>query len=99
MEGARLIDNQRVTYTQAAVTALNAGCDMVLLCNQSVGDDKGKAVDELLEGLATALRKGQVKASQASEQRRLQLLPQTPPLDWDSLMVQPQYMHAMALLP
>ena len=98
MEGARLIDNQRVTYTQAAVTALNAGCDMVLLCNQSVGDE-GRAVDELLDGLATALRKGQVKASQASEQRRLQLLPQTPPLDWDSLMVQPQYMHAMALLP
>jgi beta-N-acetylhexosaminidase len=98
MEGARLIDGQRVTYTQAAVTALNAGCDMVLLCNQSVGDE-GRAVDELLDGLATALRKGQVKASQASEQRRLQLLPQTPPLDWDSLMVQAQYMHAMALLP
>ncbi len=98
MEGARLIDNQRVTYTQAAVTALNAGCDMVLLCNQSVGDE-GRAVDELLDGLATALHKGQVKASQASEQRRLQLLPQTPPLDWDSLMVQAQYMHAMALLP
>jgi beta-N-acetylhexosaminidase len=98
MEGARLIDNQRVTYTQAAVTALNAGCDMVLLCNQSVGDE-GRAVDELLDGLATAQRKGQFKLSEASEQRRLALLPQTPPLDWDTLMVQPQYMQAMALLP
>jgi beta-N-acetylhexosaminidase len=98
MEGARLIDNQRVTYTQAAVTALNAGCDMVLLCNQSVGDE-GRAVDELLDGLAIAQRKGQFNLSEASEQRRLALLPQTPPLDWDTLMVQPQYMQAMALLP
>jgi beta-N-acetylhexosaminidase len=98
MEGARLIDNQRVTYTQAAVTALNAGCDMVLLCNQSVGDE-GRAVDELLDGLAKALRKGECKLREASEQRRLALLPQTPPTDWDALMVQPQYMHAMSLLP
>jgi beta-N-acetylhexosaminidase len=98
MEGARLIDNQRVTYTQAAVTALNAGCDMVLLCNQSVGDE-GRAVDELLDGLAKALRSGKCKLREASEQRRLALLPQTPPTDWDALMVQPQYMHAMSLLP
>jgi beta-N-acetylhexosaminidase len=99
MEGARLIDGERVTYTQAAITALNAGCDMVLLCNQSVGDDKGRAVDELLDGLAAAQRKGQFQLNPASEQRRLQLLPQTPPTVWDELMVQPQYMHAMGLLP
>ncbi len=98
MEAARLIDGQRVSYTQAAVTALNAGCDMVLLCNQSVGDE-GRAVDELLEGMAAAQRKGQFRPSEASEQRRLQLLPQTPPAPWDTLMVQPQYMHAMGLLP
>jgi beta-N-acetylhexosaminidase len=97
MEGARLIDAQSVTYTQAAVTALSAGCDMVLLCNQSVGD--GRAVDELLDGLAAAQRKGQFQLSEASEQRRLALLPQTQPTSWDALMVQPQYMHAMALLP
>jgi beta-N-acetylhexosaminidase len=98
MEGARLIDGERVTYTQAAITALNAGCDMVLLCNQSVGDE-GKAVDELLDGLAAAQRKGLFQPSQTSEQRRLDLLPQTPPTVWDELMVQPQYMHAMGLLP
>jgi beta-N-acetylhexosaminidase len=99
MEGARLIDGERVTYTHAAITALNAGCDMVLLCNQSVGDDKGKAVDELLDGMDKAQRKGQFRLNPASEQRRLALLPQTPPTAWDELMVQPQYMHAMGLLP
>lgn len=98
MEGARLIDGQRVTYTQAAVAALQAGCDMVLLCNQSVGDE-GKAVDELLDGLTKAQQRGEFRPSEMSEHRRLNLLPQTPPVPWDDLMVQPQYMQALALLP
>jgi beta-N-acetylhexosaminidase len=99
MEGARLIDGKRVTYTEAAVTALSAGCDMVLLCNQSVGDDQGKAVDELLQGLAKAQQRGQFTPSEMSEHRRLNLLPQTAPTPWDDLMVQPQYMQALSLLP
>jgi beta-N-acetylhexosaminidase len=94
MEGARLIDDKRVSYTQAAVEALNAGCDMVLLCNQSVGDE-GKAVDELLDGLAAAQAKKKFKLSEMSEQRRLNLLPQTAPIGWDELMVSPAYMQAL----
>lgn len=94
MEGARLIDGQRVSYTQAAVEALNAGCDMVLLCNQSVGDE-GRAVDELLDGLAKAVAQRQVALSETSEQRRLNLLPQTAPLPWDDLMVSSAYIQAL----
>ncbi|MES2413211.1 MAG: beta-N-acetylhexosaminidase [Pseudomonadota bacterium] len=97
MAGARLIDGRQVSYTDAAVTALNAGCDMVLLCNQSVGD--GKPVDELLDGMAEALLKGRWEALESSETRRRDLLPLTPAADWDSLMLQPAYMHAMGLLP
>jgi beta-N-acetylhexosaminidase len=97
MAGARLIDGQEVSYTEAAVTALNAGCDMVLLCNQSVGN--GKPVDEFLDGMAEALVKGRWEALQASELRRLALLPQTPAHSWDELMVQPAYMHALGLMP
>ncbi|NJM43993.1 MAG: beta-N-acetylhexosaminidase [Brachymonas sp.] len=98
MEGARLIDGQRVSYTQAAIEALNAGCDMVLLCNQSVGDE-GRAVDELLEGLARAVTRRQVQLSEMSEQRRLNLLPQTAPMPWDELMVSAAYMQALERLP
>jgi beta-N-acetylhexosaminidase len=97
MEGARLIDGQQVSHTQAAITALNAGCDMVLLCNQSVG--KGKPVDALLDGMAEALLTGQWEALESSEMRRLALLPTTPAHEWHELMLHPAYMHAMSLIP
>ncbi|MDB5743298.1 MAG: glycoside hydrolase, family 3 domain protein [Polaromonas sp.] len=96
MAGARLIDGVEVSYTEAAVAALNAGCDMVLLCNQSEGE--GKPVDELLDGMAEMLLKGQWEALEASELRRLALLPQQPALEWDELMVEPAYMHALGLI-
>lgn len=96
MAGARLIDGKKVSYTQAAITALNAGCDMVLLCNQSVGH--GKPVDALLDGMAAALVKGQWEALESSEMRRLDLLPVTPAHQWDELMLHPAYMHAMGLI-
>ncbi len=97
MAGARIIDGKQVSYTQAAIIALNAGCDMVLLCNQSV--DGGKAVDELLDGMTEALLKGRWEALESSELRRLDLLPTTRVHDWDDLMLHPAYMHAMGLIP
>jgi beta-N-acetylhexosaminidase len=36
---------------------------------------------------------------EASDLRRLALLPVTPAPEWDALMVQPQYMQALSLLP
>lgn len=97
MEGARRLDGQIVSYTDAGVAALNAGCDLVLLCNQSL--EGGAAVDELIDGLAAAQAAGRWQASAASEARRLALLPETLPQPWDDLMVQPAYMHALDLLP
>ncbi len=97
MEGARRIEGRQVSHTEAALAALNAGCDMVLLCNQSLGE--GRAVDDLLDGLAEAQLKGRWDPDPASEQRRLALLPVGAAADWDSLMVQPQYMQALRLLP
>ena len=97
MAGARMIDGRLVDYTLAAVTALNAGCDMVLLCNQSL--DGNPAIDELLGGLDKALRDGQWQAQDASENRRLALLPAAPALAWDKLMADPPYQRALGLLP
>ncbi len=97
MAGARVIDDQSVTSTQAAVAALNAGCDMVLLCNQSIGD--GAEVDALINGLTEAQLKGQWQSLEASEARRRALLPTSLATAWDELMVQPTYMQALDLLP
>jgi beta-N-acetylhexosaminidase len=97
MEGARRIQGREVAYTEAALVALQAGCDMVLLCNQSVGE--GRAVDELLDGLAEAQVKGNWVPDAVSEQRRLALLPVGPAPEWDELMVQPRYMQALRTLP
>lgn len=96
MAGARLLDGVEVSYTQAAVAALNAGCDLVLLCNQSL--DGGAAVDGLINGLAEALFKGDWHLNDASEARRRALLPQTPATPWDELMAQPDYQRARSLL-
>ncbi len=93
MAGARRLDGRELSYTDAAVAALQAGCDMVLLCNQSV--DGGAAVDQLLDGLAEALARGRWQASEASEARRLSLLPASAPLAWDELMHAGSYRHAL----
>jgi beta-N-acetylhexosaminidase len=93
MAGARRLDGHELSYTDAAVAALQAGCDMVLLCNQSV--DGGSAVDQLLEGLASAQARGHWQSSEASEARRQQLLPTSAPLAWDELMRSSTYRHAL----
>ena len=101
MAGARQIDGKTVTYVQAAIEALKAGCDMVLLCNQSVEGDvtKGKPIDELLNGLQQALEEGQWRARQTSEDRRLSLLAAFDGKGWAQLMQDPEYIHALTLLP
>jgi beta-N-acetylhexosaminidase len=101
MAGARLIDGQHVSYTQAAVAALNAGCDMVLLCNQSTpnSSEGGRAVDALISGMTEAQLKGDWQPLEASEERRCALLPRTPAREWDDLMVQADYIHALDWMP
>jgi beta-N-acetylhexosaminidase len=97
MAGARVVDGTPVTFTQAALVALQAGCDMALLCNQSLtsSEDGGTAIDTVLNGLSEAALKGYWLPSEASEERRLALLPVGTALDWDALMVHPHYMQAL----
>jgi beta-N-acetylhexosaminidase len=93
MEGAKVAGST----LDGALAALQAGCDLVLLCNQSI--DGGAAVDALLDGLLGARHGGQWQPDPDSEARRLDLLPLTPPLPWDELMHQPAYRHALEMLP
>ncbi len=97
MEGARSIGGASLGYAEAAAAALNAGCDMVLLCNQSVGG--GRDLDALLDGLADAQAQGRWHADPVSEARRVDLLPQTPPIAWDELMFDPAYRRSLERLP
>jgi beta-N-acetylhexosaminidase len=97
MAGARRVGGHEVTYAEAAALALSAGCDMVLLCNQSI--DGGEAVDALLDELQAQQAMGHWQADPDSEQRRLALLPATPPFTWDELMHQGAYQHALERLP
>ena len=97
MEGARHINGAVVSFSDAAAVALNAGCDLVLMCNQSLNG--GRAVDELLDGLVDGERDGHWHRDPDSEARRLDLLPQTAPFTWDELMHLPAYQHALERLP
>jgi len=101
MEGARHIGGKTVSYTEAALVALQAGCDMVLLCNQSTADSQGggQAVDDLLDGLWQAQQQQRWQGSVISEWRRRRLLPSVPALDWTELMTDPNYMAALDALP
>lgn len=93
MEGASVAGSP----TQGAIAALNAGCDMVLLCNQSLNG--GAPVDALLDGLSEALARGEWTPSADSEARRIDLLPQTAPFTWDELMHHAPYQQALSKLP
>ena len=97
MEGARYLEGGQLSDAEAATLALEAGCDLVLLCNQSL--DGGQAVDELLDGLQRAADEGRWSPDADSESRRQALLPQEPPRPWDDLMHDPGYQHALECLP
>ena len=97
MAGARSLNGRELSYVEAAVLALAAGCDMVLLCNQSA--DGGQAVDALLDGLVWALEADQWQQDAAGEARRQKLLPRSAPLAWDELMHDPAYQRALERLP
>ena len=96
MAAARQVEGREVAPTEAALLALDAGCDLVLLCNDSV--QGGAGIDALLDGLAAAAAGGAWQPDPDSEARRLNLLPQTPPWTWDELMHDPAYQRALERL-
>ena len=96
MEAARRIDGDLLSYTDAALAALGAGCDLALLCNQSVGD--GAPLDEQLAGMAEARARGDWWPDAVSERRRRALLPRDQALTWTQLTQDESYLRARAML-
>jgi beta-N-acetylhexosaminidase len=97
MEAGRYIDGRLLSYTDAALAAIDAGCDLAMLCNQSIGD--GAPLDELLDGFGAAEKAGRWQPDAAGEARRIALLPKTPALAWDALIASPAYHRALTQLP
>ncbi|WP_418124995.1 beta-N-acetylhexosaminidase [Variovorax sp. 160MFSha2.1] len=95
MEAGRYIDGQLLSFTDAALAALEAGCDMALLCNQSIGD--GAPLDGFLAGFAAAARAGRWRPGADSEARRLALLPQGAAPGWEALIGSRAYRDARRL--
>ena len=95
MEAGRYIEGELLSYADAARAALDAGCDLAMICNQSIGD--GVHLDELLEGFARSARRWQARP--ASESRRRALLPEQPAPGWDALAASQGYRDALRLLP
>ncbi|RZT41650.1 beta-N-acetylhexosaminidase [Cupriavidus agavae] len=81
MEGASVAG----TVTEGARAALEAGCDMVLICNNP---DKA---DQLLTELDTGIGK-------ASQRRIRKLFGRRKPLDWNKLEQEGEYRAALRLL-
>jgi beta-N-acetylhexosaminidase len=98
MQGARVLEGKEVTYAQAAVKALNAGCDLLLICNQSViasGAKSNSTLDVFLDELTQALLTHQWAANEESEYRRLALKGHDRGLNWEALMREPAYHRAL----
>ncbi len=81
MEAAR----QGGTLTEAATAALQAGCDMVLICNQP--DEAEKVLDAL-----------RFTPSKDSQRRLKRVRPRGKALKWSKLVAEPEYLQAQALL-
>jgi beta-N-acetylhexosaminidase len=98
MAAARQMDGRTLSYTEAVVTALQAGCDLALLCNRSAVNG-GAELDEVLAAMTEAAVKGHWTPSEISEERRLNLLPRSPARPWYELVRSADYMQALDRLP
>jgi len=98
MAAARQMGGHELSYTEAVLAALQAGCDLALLCNRSAVND-GAELDEVLDGLAEALLKGHWVPNDVSEVRRQRLLSRVPARSWDALVRSRDYMQALDRLP
>ncbi len=97
MAGARRVGGAEVTYAEAAALALSAGCDLVLLCNQSI--DGGAAVDALLDELLAAEARAAGRPTRTATCAASTCCRRPRPIVWDDLMHEPAYQRSLERLP
>lgn len=97
MAGARQVEGKVLDAGAVVLAALQAGCDMALLCNQSL--DQATVIDEVLAELSQALKTGRWLPESASPKRRQALMPRFAAPDWDCLMADARYQRARRQLP
>lgn len=98
MAAARQIEGRQVSFAEAALAALSAGVDVVVVCNQSVVEE-GAPLDDMIDALSRLVVEGRWVPNSASEERRRRLFPVGPAPVWDELMVSERYMSALSLIP
>lgn len=96
MAGARVLQGRPISFSEAALSALAAGCDLALLCNQSLAQED--VIGTALRELEHARDSGAWQPDSASEARRRTLLARGPALAWDDLQADARYRQARALL-
>jgi beta-N-acetylhexosaminidase len=94
MEAGRYIDGTLLSYADAALAAIEAGCDLALLCNQSIGD--GAPLDALLKDFGAARDAGRWGAMRQRGAPQA-LLPRSPATPWSSLANSTLYQGARRL--
>ena len=100
MAGARQVQGHEISASQAVLAALQAGCDMALLCNQSlIGKPGDSPLDTVLAELKQACEAGLYQSEPESHARRVSLLPKTAPLDWPSMLQSSKFQRALMALP
>jgi len=97
MEAGRYIDGCLLSFAEAALAALQAGCDLPMLCNQSVGE-KAAGLDQMLHDVAAAQRDGRWMPDPESAARRLSLLPVGDAPSWDTLRDSRRHQDALRRL-
>lgn len=96
MEAGRYIDGHLLSFTDAALAALAAGCDLAMVCNQSIG--AGNPLEMLLDRFEVAARNGRWQPVAASEARRQALMPSRPAVGWAALRASAACTAALRLL-
>jgi beta-N-acetylhexosaminidase len=92
MAGAIVVGKKDSTVVDAALAALDAGCDVVPICWAP------EKADQLLDGLSAAQQSGRWQPSSDSAARIARMLPQGEALDWDVLQADERYRHACKLI-